>query len=278
MTSVPTDPTRPSGPVSIAPLRKTKIKGALYTRPPEIEARLNELAALPREELLRRCEVKDRDDTAYVPSECVLHFVRACREDDRSSYFERLYKVLAARIYQRLPRAESRDGKTQSFTLEAIRDSAFGRFAKLLAEDHDGYSEKLDYYEIRFDGAVASLRRDAREKAWREENRSAALEIDHESGEFSGDAERAGGSFNPFDPENLKLADYRLRLDAAIDALTPDHQRIVEMIRQEIPIDSQDPNILTISKALGKSEKTIRTHREQAYAAIRAHRADGDKS
>lgn len=268
---------RASGPLSAAPLRKAKPGGVLYTRPAEIEARLNELATLPREELLKQCEDKDRDESAYVPSECIVHFVRACRGDERSSYFERLYKVLAYRVHQRLPKAESLDGKMQSLALEDIRDRAFGRFARLLAEDRNGYSEQLDYYEVRFNGAVANLRRDAQEKTWREVNRASPLEIDHESGEFSGDAERAGGSFNPFDPENLKLADYRLRLEAAIDALTPDHQKILEMIRLEIPIDSQDPNILTISKALGKSEKTIRTYRDQAYASIRAHRADGGR-
>ncbi|MOA70137.1 hypothetical protein D3C78_1987900 [compost metagenome] len=41
------------------------------------------------------------------------------------------------------------------------------------------------------------------------------------------------------------------------------------MLRQEIPIDSKDPSVVTISKALDKSEKTIRTHRDKAFAALR---------
>ena len=265
----------PPGRYEVPPLRKRRIDGVLYSRPPEIEAKLHDLYALSREDLVRRCEVTDEDDAAYVPSECVLHFVRACRGDDGTTYFERLYKVTAARVLRRLPKPDT-SADTQSLTLENIRDEAFGRFTKLLAEDHAGYSEKLDYYEIRFNGAIKKLRLDSSEKQWREVNRSAPLEIDPETGEFSGKAEKAGGSFDPFDSEKLQLADYRSRLDAAIDGLTPDQRRIVEMIRKEIPIDSQDPNVLTIAKALGKSEKTIRTHRDQAYAAIRAYRGMGD--
>lgn len=44
----------------------------------------------------------------------------------------------------------------------------------------------------------------------------------------------------------------------------------VVMIQQGIPIDSKDPNVVTIAKTLGKSEKTIRTYRDKAYATLRA--------
>lgn len=41
------------------------------------------------------------------------------------------------------------------------------------------------------------------------------------------------------------------------------------MLLQDIPIDSQEPSAVTISKALGKIEKTIRTHRDKAFATLR---------
>lgn len=46
--------------------------------------------------------------------------------------------------------------------------------------------------------------------------------------------------------------------------------RIIEMLRKGVPIDSKEADAVTIAKALGKSEKTIRTHRDKAFAAIRA--------
>ncbi len=42
------------------------------------------------------------------------------------------------------------------------------------------------------------------------------------------------------------------------------------MLRQGIPIDSQDPDVVTIAKTLKKSEKTIRLHRDRALKALRA--------
>jgi DNA-binding CsgD family transcriptional regulator len=45
--------------------------------------------------------------------------------------------------------------------------------------------------------------------------------------------------------------------------------RVIEMLRQGIPIDSKDVDAVTIAKALGKSEKTIRTYRDKAFAVLR---------
>ena len=42
------------------------------------------------------------------------------------------------------------------------------------------------------------------------------------------------------------------------------------MLRKGVPIDSKEADAVTIAKALGKSEKTIRTYRDKAFAAIRA--------
>ena len=73
----------------------------------------------------------------------------------------------------------------------------------------------------------------------------------------------------PFDADELDKKDYRLLLDDAIDSLPEFQRRIVEMWRQEIPIESKDPSVVTISKVLGKTEKTIRTHRDKAFASLR---------
>jgi hypothetical protein len=42
------------------------------------------------------------------------------------------------------------------------------------------------------------------------------------------------------------------------------------MLRQGFPIDSKDPDAVTIAKTLKRSEKTIRLHRDRALKALRA--------
>lgn len=261
---------------SVVPLRKKTVKGKLYTRDAKVEAKLVELATLSREEIVARCTIHERDDGEYVPSECVLHFVRGCREDEGSSYFERLYKILADRVYQRLPKAE-RAGETVSLTASRVREHAFDRFLRLLMADRSDYSEKLDYYEIRFDSAMKRLRSDAFREVLPDAKRSTFLEVDQKTGEIFGEVERADKSFDPFSPSKLSSADYRFSLDAAIDVLTEDKRRIVEMIRLGIPIDSKESGVVTIAKALGKSEKTIRTYRDEAFAELSAWLTKGEQ-
>lgn len=260
----------------IMPLRKRRLTGELYTRDPKIEALLVELSSLSWNDLIARAAISRRSDPNYVPSECLVYFVRASRADNQEAWFERIYKILAERVLRALPKAESADGKTASLTREAIRDKAFARFVDLLASDRSDYSEKLDYFEVRFDGALDSLRRDAQEQAWRHENRSAPLEYDDETGEISPEVERAVGHFDPFADPEIDGDSCRLRLDAAIDALPPEQKRIIEMLRQGVPIDSKNPDVMTIVKALGRSEKTVRNYRDKALATLRVALTEGE--
>ena len=81
--------------------------------------------------------------------------------------------------------------------------------------------------------------------------------------------ESAVGSYDPFESDEFDNKDYRLLLDDAIDRLPELQRRIVVMWRQDIPIESNDPSVESISKVLGKSEKTIRTHRDRAFASLK---------
>ena len=276
--AAPADRIAHEGDGAIAPLRKRRLTGELYTRDAKVEALLLELARLSRDALIERMAITRRTDPQFIPSECLVYFVRASRHDNNDAWFERLYRLLTERVLRSLPRVESRGGETESLTREIVRDKVFGRFVELLSSDRAIYAEKLDYFEVRFDGALASLRRDAQEQAWRDENRSQALEYDAESGELSPEVEAAAGAFDPTAALGLDDPAYRLRLDAAIEALPREQSRIIHMLRQGFPIDSKEPDAMTISKALGRSEKTVRTYRDKAFATLRAAMTDGDES
>lgn len=256
----------------IPPLRKCR-KGTNepYKRRAGIEAQLTELASLSRNTLLDRGRIRSSRDPGYIPSECLLHFLRASRQENSERYFERLFKLFFDRLIAALPRAESgdKDHGTIDLTAEKIRDRAMGRIMEMLAVDRDGYDERLDYFEISFNAAMATLRKDSMTPALRDQKRSAPINPDPKTGEPSAEVERARGAFDPFDPAKSNDEDYRLRLDAAIDALPKEQIRIVTMIAHGIPIESKTPGKPSISAILGRSEKTVRTHRDKAYEAIR---------
>ena len=256
--------------ILIVPLRKQKPDGSLYTRFPDIERTLAELDLLSNTELLGRCRLEKGRQDLYVPTQCLLHFVRRSISTKDDLLFEQLFKILAERIRRALPRVENPDGKTLSFARSQVFEQVYDKFVMLLIEERTtGYVERLDFFEINFDGGLAKFKLDAQDKAWKEENRNTELEVDEDSGEISAEVEQVAGSYDPFEASVLDDYFYRSRLDAAMDELPLLQKRIIEMLRQEIPIDSIDPNVITISKSLRKSEKTIRTHRDKAFARLR---------
>lgn len=259
-----------------AALRKQKPDGSPYTRTAAIEAQLQALEQFSRDELLARAQIRSRDDPGYVSTECVLHFIRASRADNSDAWFERLYKVLSERVLRALPSGDARDGKTRSLTAERIRDKVYERFVGMLAADRQAYDDRLDFFEIRFDMALKRLRLDAQKQAWRDENRSQPVSYDDDSGELSPEIEQAAGSVNPFEGMEIDDEAFRLRLDAAIEALPTEQSRTIQMLMLDYQIHSEDPNVITICKVLGKTPKTIWNYRDRAMKALRKALIEGE--
>lgn len=259
-----------------AALRKQKPDGTFYTRLPATETELHILSLLSRDEILARCEVRLRTDPRYVSSECLLHLVRACRLENSTRWFERLYRVLYDRVLRALPRADAADGETSSFTREQIREKSSERFVEMLAADRQAYEERLDFFEIRFDKALKRLRQDAQKQAWRAENRSQPMEYDDANGELSPEIEMAAGNVNPFEGLEFRDEAFRLQLDAAIEALPPEQSRTIHMLMLDYPIHSEDPAVHTICKELGRSPKSIWNYRDRAMKALKKTLGEGE--
>ena len=257
----------------VVPLRKVHSNGKLYQRRPDIEAALGTLVLLPRSEIADRCKVVDPAAGGHLPSECLLHLVRASRSDNSDTHFEALFRALRRRVLARLPRTDvGRDAEGKilvSQTNVRIVEAVMDRFQELLMLDRRSYDERLDYFEVNFDDAVASLRLTARKKAWKEENRSEPMTYDDETSELNAEIETAAAAQNPLSPSKLDDPGYRLRLDAAIDALPERQRRVIELLRQGVPIDSQEPGVQTIVRILDCVEKTVRNRRDKAFEALR---------
>lgn len=193
-----------------------------------------------------------------------MYFVR---NTAAGSHRDRLTQLLLQRVALQAPRPSDSGGHTASLTRTNIRDDMVDHFIDLLVSDWASRDERLDFYEVSFYKAVAKDRADASVRHWTRENRSEALETDEQK--VSEVTKVVIGGYNPFDPDELDKKDYRLLLDEAIDSLPEFQMRIVEMLRQGVPIESKDPSVDSISKVLGKTEKTIRTHRDKAYASLR---------
>ena len=248
-------------------LRKSTLDGEIYQHDATIAATIRNLLSMPDEQLMERCANQLHDLPDYVPSECLVYLVRANHGQSRRTA-ERLYQLLAERILRRLPPRSSVMRNGVSLTGSNITDETFGRFVEWLSQDRHVYVEQLDYFEVRFNDALINLFRDAKKKVWRKEKWNSPIETDAETGELLPQLEEAIGLVEPFDAAKLERAEYRALLGPAIATLPALQRRILELDRLEMPRYSENPHVMTISKALGKSDKTIHTHRQLALFTL----------
>lgn len=253
------------------PLTKRTDDKVLYHRPAAIEAALERALDLSRDEVLAALEIEDRNHPGHIPSECLVHLVRKTARDNRERYFEKLHRALMRRVDRALPRAEHTLGEKVGvdLTRDQIRAQVRDRFEMIVIQDRQGGDDRLDIFEAKFNFGIARLRSTAREKAWREAGRRAALEDEQEMGELSLEVEIAAGSLLRPNPEKWDDPTYRARLDAAIMTLPPEQSRIIKMLMIGIPIDPKDPDAQSISKLEDCAEKTVRNRAKRAILNLR---------
>lgn len=247
----------------LRPLRKTKPEGTTYIRRNEVVAEIQTLLAVDASELEASAAVWTSDSPEFISPEALLYFVRNA---DGGAHREKLTQLLLNRVSRRARPAGSGSMASELPQMN-IQEDVVDHFIDLLLSDREEYDERLDYYEINFNAAIASDRQDASRRHWKHENRTEGLTT--EEAEVSDLVEAAVGGIDPFDPEELDKKVYRLLLDNAIDSLPQLQRRIVIMWREGIPIESSDPAVKSISDVLGKTPKTIAKYRDIAFESLR---------
>ncbi len=256
------------------PLRKKRADGSLYQRPSEIEASLAALELLPIKEIVERSKILDPHSAEYLPSECLLHFLRNTRKSTEIDDFRELFLSLRQRILAATPALERRSAGTSKLAVRAvdvsIQEGVLDAFNEMLCKDRNDYDDRLDYFEIRFNSALARLRLTARRTVMRTDSRTESMSPEEDTNAPSPEVEAALTKLKGFGEEEMPDFLYRSRLLAAINTLPNDEKRVIELILQDFLIDSTDPEVLTISKILGCSEKTVRNRRDRAFLKLRA--------
>lgn len=255
------------------PLRQLQADGTPYFRPKEIEDALAELLRLPTTEVVVRSRIEDVLDPRYVPTECVLYFVRRPGSLNDENNVRDLFVILRQRVLHAVPVFPRRLPGSKKLAEKAtdlkIQEAVLDKFQRLLCNDWAGYDERLDFYECRFNSALALLRSTARRDVLKVEHRDAATPYEGDTNEPSRGVEQALANLkNPLNSEGIDFL-YRSKLHAAISSLPPDERRVIELVLKDVPIDSQDKDVRTIVKVLGCSEKTVRNRRDRAYARLR---------
>lgn len=246
-------------------LKKHTQDGVLYQRRPEIEAWLCDWNQLSYEELIHNCSVKDKSDADNIPSEVLLHFLRRPNLEDNSQNFVKLFRLLFSRIELILQAAipDSKYGAASD-----IRYEVLGQFSDLLADDRSESVTSLDYFEVNFNAALASLYKTALRKMG--PKRSAKFDsLTNDDGEDIEVSSEIDGIVALWGNNLSKLDDpaFRLCFLRAIDELPDDQKRVIGLLFLE---NDKDMNIMTISRILNCDERTVRNRRDRALKTLKS--------
>ena len=131
----------------------------MYTRPPVVEAQIDEAICLSRSDLRNRLLMTDRNDSSYLRSECLVHLVREGRRSDDQQTMSAVLPVLLGRceaiLLSKVPDGGMLDAA-------GLRQQILEELTDLFVTDGTGdFPNELDIYECRFNMAFRTLRLDA---------------------------------------------------------------------------------------------------------------------
>ncbi|MBP1886535.1 RNA polymerase sigma factor [Sinorhizobium mexicanum] len=222
--------------------------------------------------MIERMRISSPGHPDFLPSECLLHFVRKSKRDNSSVPFELMYKALIARIERAAatPGAYHYVGEKQAVSsrAEKIIEAVVFAFEVKLIEDRNGYLAALDYFEVNFAAAIKALRLTARAKADLEEKRNQPLSYDDDE-TISPEVEKAAGSYDPFKSEKIDDPAYRSALGVAINKLPAEEREVILLSLKGYNDASSDPEVITISGLLGCNDQTVRNRRKRAIGKLR---------
>jgi hypothetical protein len=249
-------------------LTRQKRDGSAYTRRAPVEQRLLELAALDCRERLDVLRITDRSTPAYVPSECVVYFMREAYAAGQRKVGDAHLMVLRNRARLAFKRAIRGNGSH----VETLREEALSKFDVLIAVGLKPAADRLDYLEVNFDHALVALRKDLFEAEGRRAARLVPLQLpgdeqDDETPaiEFAAAVSELADELGMHESEFQAFRNERLR---SINVL-PDEQRdAILYLLGGLPIGSSDPEVDTIARRQGVDESTVRYRIKRGVARL----------
>jgi hypothetical protein len=244
-------------------LRKVKTSGELYHRQPYVEELLNDWDALSKEEIVRKCQ----EEGSSIPSESLVYLMRCKDLGFNPLQFKALFDILVARVMQILMSKVSDQVYDRA---EGIREEILDQFIELIAIDRNESDTKLDYYEVRFNHALESLRVSYLRKVSAIDVRSVPLTVENEGiVDISPEVEEKVKGMIDLQYSEWSDPSFRSIVLRAIDDLPSDQKLVIGLLLRGMPIESADKSVVTISRALSCTDRTVRNRRNRAFETLR---------
>lgn len=257
--------------VTVPPLTARDDEDKPYSRRAVVQAQLVRLWALSS--ALRETELENgvSADGTELPMEALLHFARAAwRQNDQGTY-EKLFRVLFARVEANIAKTVF---SSRLATAKNAREAIIDRFIVLLAEDCSGKHLRLDYFEVNFAHGLACIRASVLRYFDRQKRKSIetiALDGgDPQTGESNLSLESKAAMADFLLRVRSKIANPAFRSDLylAIDTLPEDQREAVLLSLDGMQSASIDNQKMTIAQTLKCSDRTVRNLHTRAAASL----------
>jgi len=254
------------------PLTKTTAQGTVYTRPPEVEAQIDEAALLSPAELKARLDVTNPEKEGFLRHETLVHLLRRGIATGSMEIFNAILPVLLKRCEKTL-----RERISNSLpAVDELREDILGEFAEVLASDGRGdIPDELDFYECRFNRAFRAFWIDRVNRDVAHSGRFAAVESEEELYESPADEECLKGISDSLHHDTPETRLLMQRLLEAIDTLPEKERDAVVLVHiMGFKEESNDLDEETAATKCNCTGRTIRNRLASAAAKLARFQED----
>jgi DNA-directed RNA polymerase specialized sigma24 family protein len=241
---------------NLLPLTKRDAMGMLYVREPEVDIQIIEILQLEKTELIKRLAISDVSAANYVKEECLVylirHFKREGIQDFESEVVNQLVKRIAKFIDRKIRKTLDLDSR---YHKEASQDVNQEVLCRLI----DIKTDKQDYAQYRFwkwlERIVIKTLAPHFMLQAQDKNTDSLEQVKEASAD-----EIADRGFDPYK---------EMLIEEALSTLQQ-NEKIVFKLRYyaEWEIENQDSNVMTISKYMKKTPRTIYNLLQSAEAKL----------
>lgn len=255
------------------PLSRCDSDGVPYQRTAEVEAQIESAVDLDPVTLVERAQLSDQESPHFLREESLIYFIREYHRLGNETAVSELAEVLIARCAKKIQ--QQLIALTRASRIEAYRDVIEALFQRIL----DLKSDRADFMEVRFWVVVKRLTIDV----FRQHTSSLIKEQGVDS--FS-DIERSmlggEGDDDPILEERLSASGLSVEENALLHeamGILEEPYRTAFLLRIAYgwQIESNNPDVPTISEYFDKTPRTIRGWLKIAKDQMREWRDERDE-
>ncbi len=232
---------------AVRPLTKTSADGKVYERRPDTELQIAEVVARGREKLVER--VSNGGSDPKLLDETLIYLIREAWRTNDEQMVQMLFAELDGRLIRFFSLLRDEENRLDEDMIQTVK-------MRLWQKLSDSEGNMADFAEVQFGRFIKFLKWEVakREYARRAEN---AEHLEYETGDDEGSGmqsiENYGAAADPR-PSPVELLEFK----EAFAELNETQRKIAALLKEGWPIESKDPNEITISKVLNVTSRTIR--------------------